>query len=146
MRLMETCDKCLRETPVEFMTAIEDVSRACKGLAVSHGVMKISQTNSRTDDCVQLCDFCIVECQQCGMVFLPDEGLIVCELDDEGFLTGDETALCPVCYSIEQMDAKVEYDQNTKWRPCLSNTTNSFKNDAFGRLDSENEASNEQPE
>lgn len=139
MIIMETCDKCLRILPGQFVAWISDVHYLRTKLIVSDGIVTVAESNSWTDDVVTLCAFCKVTCQQCGMWFLTDEGLIVCELDDKGFLTGEETALCPVCYSIEQMDAKVEYDRNTKWRPCLSNTTNSFKNDAFGRLDSESE-------
>jgi hypothetical protein len=121
------------------MTVIDSVYQAYNDLEVSAGVVDLTHRNSRTDYAAGLCDFCLIACQQCGMGFLSHEGLIACELDDKGFLTGIEIALCPTCYSIEKMDAKHEHDGNTKWRPCLSNTTNSFKNDAFGRFDSESE-------
>ena len=138
--LMETCDNCGRATPVEFMNwAGIDINNDNSDY-ISVGIEQLATPDGLGGYGVKICDFCLIRCQQCEVKFLPDEGLISCELNADGFLTGVEIVLCPVCKSIEDLDAKAEYDGNTKWRSCLSNTTNSFKNDAFGRLDSESEA------
>jgi hypothetical protein len=122
------------------MIMLDDVHYLAFKSVVSDGVALIAELNSRTDDAVNLCTFCLTTCQQCEMLFLTTEGLIACELNADGFLTGVEIVLCPVCKSIEDLDAKIEHDGNTKWRSCLSNTTNSFKNDAFSTFDSKSEA------
>jgi hypothetical protein len=138
--LMQACDNCLRDTPAEYMIMLDDVHYLCNEGLVSDGVAAIARRNSRTDDAVDLCVFCLTVCQSCRKFFLTTEGAIICELDDHGFLTGGEIILCQQCIDTENMPPPDVDDGNAKPPPCLSNTTNSFKNGAFGRPDSESEA------
>lgn len=62
-----------------------------------------------------VCQFCTVRCDECGKFQSLDEGHHSVDLDDRGFLTGEEIHLCAICK--EKNDATT-----AEASPCLSNT------------------------